>query len=202
MDMAEGRVQRGAAVLTDRRSLRAEVGAARIGRPRLAEGLSMRPAPPAAPSAHAGVRFPPPLLYVAGLAAGWALERGHPLRITAGSSAARQLAAAGFALGYLALFLGAYTAFRRARTTIVPNRPAAAVVTAGPYRWTRNPMYVSLICLYAAGALWLNTWWALALLPLVVLVVDRAVIAREERYLAAAFPTEYQSYRARVRRWL
>jgi len=63
-------------------------------------------------------------------------------------------------------------------------------------------MYLSLVCLYVAVALMLDTWWALVLLPVVVLVIDRAVIAREERYLTAAFPAEYAAYRARVRRWL
>ena len=59
--------------------------------------------------------------------------------------------------------------------------------------------------IYVAGiaaAILLNTWWALALLPVVVLIVDRSVIAREERYLAAAFPAEYGQYRQRVRRWV
>ncbi|HEX6629907.1 MAG TPA: isoprenylcysteine carboxylmethyltransferase family protein, partial [Gemmatimonadaceae bacterium] len=84
----------------------------------------------------------------------------------------------------------------------IPNRPATRLATGGPYRLTRNPMYVSLAALYLGVALFANSWWPVALLPLVLLVVDRAVIAREERYLAAAFPDEYAAYRARVRRWL
>lgn len=151
---------------------------------------------------HAGVHFPPPLVYLLGLIAGWALERWISWPITAGSSRVRSGLAAVFLLAYLALFVSAFTAFRRAGTTPIPNRPATAFVEAGPYRLTRNPMYVSLICLYMAGALWLNTWWAVVLLAVVVLVIDRAVIAREERYLAATFPAEYQAYRSRVRRWL
>ena len=63
-------------------------------------------------------------------------------------------------------------------------------------------MYVSLIALYLGISLWLNTWWPLALLPVVVVLVDRLVIAREERYMATAYPGEYDAYRARVRRWL
>ena len=75
-------------------------------------------------------------------------------------------------------------------------------MTAGPYRLTRNPMYVSLAALYVGVSLFANSWWPLLLLPVVLLAVDRAVIAREERYLAGAFPAEYAAYRARVRRWL
>ena len=150
---------------------------------------------------HAGVHFPPPVVYLLGLVAGWALQRWISWPITAGASRVRSGLAALFVLAYLALFVGALTVFRRAGTTPIPNRPATALVDRGPYRWTRNPMYVSLACLYLAAALWLNTWWAVVLLAIVVVVIDRVVIAREERYLASAFPAEYEAYRARVRRW-
>ena len=69
-------------------------------------------------------------------------------------------------------------------------------------RWLMAPMYLGLVALYVAAALWLNSWWALVLLPVVVIVIDRTVIAREERYLGSAFPSEYSAYRSRVRRWL
>ena len=150
----------------------------------------------------AGVHFPPPLIYVTALVIGWALQRWISWPITAGPSRARLAIALLFTLAYLALFVGAITVFRRARTTFIPNRPATAFVTAGPYRWSRNPMYLSLVCLYVATAIFLNTWWALVLLPVVVVAIDRLVIAREERYLSAAFPAEYAAYRARVRRWI
>lgn len=150
----------------------------------------------------AGVHFPPPLVYLLGAVAGWGLQQWIRWPITAGFSRVRLLVAALFVLGYLVLFVSALLAFRQAHTTLIPNRPAAALVATGPYRFTRNPMYLSLVCLYMAGALWLNTWWAVVVLPVVVVVIDRAVIAREERYLASAFPAEYEAYRGRVRRWL
>jgi protein-S-isoprenylcysteine O-methyltransferase Ste14 len=155
------------------------------------------PSPP-----HAGVRFPPPLLYVAGIGAGLALHRAWPLRMTAGASIARSVTAAICLVGYVVIFVGAFAGFRRARTTLIPNRPAAALVTTGPYRFTRNPMYVSLVLLYGAVTLFVNSWWPVVLLPLVLVAADRLVIAPEERYLAAAFPAEYRAYRSRVRRWL
>lgn len=154
------------------------------------------------PPSNAGIHFPPPFIYVAGIAIGWGLHLWHPLSITAGPSWLRE--AAGF-LGivlWLALFLSALLGFRRARTTLIPNQPASALVTHGPYRITRNPMYLSLVMLYAGVTLLLNSWWPFILLPLVILVIDRAIIAREERYLASAFPTEYEAYTRRVRRWL
>jgi len=63
-------------------------------------------------------------------------------------------------------------------------------------------MYVSLAALYLAIALIIGSWWPVVLLPLVLLVIQRAVIAREERYLRQRFPAEYPAYCARVRRWL
>jgi protein-S-isoprenylcysteine O-methyltransferase Ste14 len=152
--------------------------------------------------ANAGVHFPPPLLYVAGIVAGWLADRAHPLPITGHPSALRSALVIAFGLGWLALFAPAWSGFLRKRTTIIPNRPAAALVTSGVYRLTRNPMYVSLVLLYLAVTLALDSWWPLAFLPLVVVAVDRLVIRREERYLAHAFPGEYDEYRRRVRRWL
>ncbi|HEX2781038.1 MAG TPA: hypothetical protein VHM30_16180, partial [Gemmatimonadaceae bacterium] len=82
--------------------------------------------------AHAGVHFPPPLLYVLALLLGWLLNRWRPLPMTAGPSSGRMIAAALCVLAYLAIFAGAFAAFRRARTTLIPNRPASALVTGGP----------------------------------------------------------------------
>lgn len=155
------------------------------------------PGPP-----HAGVHFPPPFLYVAALIVGWLLERWRPAPITQGPSAVRDALALVCAAIYLALFVAALRMFRRAHTTLIPNRPASALVTHGPYAITRNPMYVSLAWLYLGLALAMNSWWIVGLLVVVLIVIDRAVIAREERYLASAFPDEYAAYRARVRRWL
>jgi protein-S-isoprenylcysteine O-methyltransferase Ste14 len=146
------------------------------------------------------VRIPPPLFYVAGFLAGIALELAFPI-------AALPLAlavSAGLIGGGLWLALDglAMLGFRRAGTSMVPMRPTTALVTSGPYRFTRNPMYVGMAFLYAALALALGVIWALAVLPLVLLAVDRLVIAREERYLEAKFGEAYREYKSRVRRWV
>ena len=159
------------------------------------------PASSPARPAHAGVHFPPPLIYAVAIVIGWLLNRWYALPMVRGGSRALEGGAIFCGLVYLAIFFAAAATFRRARTTLIPNRPANALVTSGPYRFTRNPMYVSLVVLYVGVTLALNSWWPLILLPLVILVVTRAVIEREERYLSAAFP-EYAAYRARVRRWL
>ena len=76
------------------------------------------------------------------------------------------------------------------------------MVVRGPYRFTRNPMYLGLVCITAGLALLTNALWPLILLPIVIVIVRRAVIDREEHYLTAKFGEEYLRYKARVRRWL
>lgn len=151
---------------------------------------------------NAGVHLPPPLLYAAAFIIGLLLQRWHPLTIASGGTTPRVIGAAVFGAVYLGFFVSAFTSFRKARTTLIPNRPASALVTSGAYRLTRNPMYVSLVALYVCFTLLVNSWWPIVLLPLLIVVIDRSVIAREERYLAAAFPDAYAAYVSRVRRWI
>jgi protein-S-isoprenylcysteine O-methyltransferase Ste14 len=148
----------------------------------------------------ADVRFPPPLAFVAGFLLGLGLESLVPL---AGAPSTLAIAAAVIGVGvWLALDGSAMARFIAAKTNIVPGRPAHALVTSGPYRFTRNPMYVGMAFLYVGLALALSVLWALALLPAVLLIVDRRVIAPEERYLEAKFGEQYAAYKRRVRRWL
>jgi protein-S-isoprenylcysteine O-methyltransferase Ste14 len=91
--------------------------------------------------------------------------------------------------------------FARARTAIYPNQPARALVTTGPYRFSRNPMYLGLTAAYFGLALVLNWAWPLVLLPVVLGALSALVIDREERHLASSFGTAYTEYRRHVRRW-
>ena len=93
-------------------------------------------------------------------------------------------------------------AFRRARTSPIPVKPTTAIVETGPYRFTRNPMYVGLTLLYLGLTLWVGSLWPLLLLPVALFALQRFVIAREERYLEAKFGDQYLRYKARVRRWI
>ena len=149
------------------------------------------------------VPFPPPLLFVAGFVAGWLLERRWPLGAGPGTDrAAWEVKGATNAAAGLAVMAWGLLTFARHRTAIIPNRPASRLVTGGPYRFTRNPMYVGFVCLYVGGALLTGLWWPLVLLPAVLALLVALVVRREERYLAEAFGAEYAAYRARVRRWL
>lgn len=152
-----------------------------------------------------GVRFPPPFLFVGGFGIAWLVHTrvfGAPISPAILPDAVRGfLGWAQFAGGAVLVAWGMLT-FASAHTAIIPNRPASKVVDHGPYRFTRNPMYVGFTLAYMGGALLLNTAWPFAFLPFVLLALSRLVIAREERYLTEAFGTEYTEYRSRVRRWI
>ncbi len=91
---------------------------------------------------------------------------------------------------------------RDAEAPIRTDKPVPKLSTTGPFRYTRNPSYLALAMIYAGIAVLRNSLWAMLLLPLVVIVIQREVIGREERYLERAFGEEYLTYKARVRRWV
>ena len=93
-------------------------------------------------------------------------------------------------------------AFGGARTPVDPYSPSEAIVTDGPYRLARNPGYLGMALTYAGIAIVSNAFWALVPLPVAIAVIDRGVIAREERYLERKFGARYTNYKRRVRRWI
>ena len=125
----------------------------------------------------------------------WPISESHAIPLALEGVSA---IAIGIAIGLASVY-----GFQKANTTILPaGRPTTAIVQWGPYRFTRNPMYLAMACAYLGLSLLLNNLWALVLLPVIVAVVDFGVIRREERYLAAKFSDPYREYCARVRRWL
>ena len=147
-----------------------------------------------------GVIAPPPLIYLTGLATGFVLEALLPsasVPDTLAWSVGSVLVAGGIALA--ASFVAA---FRRARTPVNPAEATTAIVTTGPYRLTRNPGYLGMALAYAGIAVLTSALWAFVTLLPTLILIDRAVIAREERYLERRFGQRYVDYRSRVRRWL
>ena len=112
------------------------------------------------------------------------------------------LAALGLLFAAIALLIGAFVVFRRARTPVEPWKQTRAIVTAGPYAFTRNPIYLAFLLIQLAYAIARPNLWAVLLLPLTIAALQWAVIEREERYLERLFGDEYRAYRERVRRWL
>lgn len=150
----------------------------------------------------AGVRFPPPLVYLGALLLGLVAGRFFPL--SSFGIDWRTLVAMGsllFVAG-AAMMLVAAGLFRRLGTNVRPTQPTSFIATTGPYRWTRNPMYLGMALVYAGLAIGFDGPIAFALLPLVLIVIQTQVIAREERYLEAKFGDDYRRYKAKVRRWL
>lgn len=146
------------------------------------------------------VAFHPPFLVVALAVTGWMLWRETPLPFLP-TVASRPL---GAVLGVVSfgLFSWAALALHRAGTNIPTNLSATALVTSGPYRFSRNPIYLGLAIGFAAVAAWLNSAWFLVMTALFVGLVTAGVIVREERYLHVTFGAAYEKYRASVRRWL
>jgi protein-S-isoprenylcysteine O-methyltransferase Ste14 len=149
---------------------------------------------------NAGVVAPPPLTYLAPLILGLLLDR----KIPASFLPRRMARTLGWRLlGNRVLFWGWFIrTMRRADTPINPREPASRLVIEGPFRHTRNPGYVSFATVYAGLASLANALWAILLLPAALLMIQRGVIEREERYLERRFGEEYLRYKARMRRWI
>ena len=147
-----------------------------------------------------GVRIHPPvlMLFHLGLAflLGWLIPL--PLLSTTGTRIAGWvIVAAGFAFAF-----GALGELIRAHTSPDPHTPTTKVVTWGPYRFSRNPIYVGFSSLVIGVPLGLGNYWGILVLPLMIYLFQRWIIFREEVYLEKKFQQEYLDYKARVRRWL
>lgn len=161
-----------------------------------------------------GVIAPPPLIYLGFLLAGWGLAAlgARPEAVEAGLGwlaadfglqiPVRRGVALTLIVGGLLLDGMAAGLFRRRGTAVEPWKPSTALIVEGPYRLSRNPIYVGFAATYAGLAIAMDSWIALILLAPCLFVIDRFVIQREERYLAAKFGPGYGAYRQKVRRWL
>ncbi|HEV7846450.1 MAG TPA: isoprenylcysteine carboxylmethyltransferase family protein [Thermoleophilaceae bacterium] len=152
------------------------------------------------PPDRAGVVAPPPLIFLAGLAIGFALEALLPGSSVPG--AVRWILGGLLLLAGLTLLASFNTLFNRHDTAVEPWKPTTAIVTTGPYRFTRNPAYLGMALVYVGIALLASALWVLLPLPVVLAVIDNGVIKREERYLERKFGDEYVAYRRGVRRWI
>ena len=148
----------------------------------------------------AGVLAPPPIIYGVALIAGFALEAALDSPNIPGAVAWPVGVVLAVAGGLLARSF--FRAFGRAGTPVNVHSPTTALVTTGPYRISRNPAYLGLALAYAGIAVLARAPWLFATLVPALVVVDRMVIAREERYLERRFGDDYLRYKSRVRRWL
>lgn len=148
----------------------------------------------------AGVIAPPPLIYLGGVALGFALEAALPsaslpAALQWGVGGALVVAGVAFARAFFRALVGA-------GTTVSPFSRSTALVTTGPYRFSRNPGYLGMAIVFAGISLMSSAVWSLAALIPTLALIEFGVIRREERYLERTFGAEYREYKARTRRWL
>lgn len=145
-------------------------------------------------------RLWPPVAIGVPLALGWAvtLVAGDPWELPSARAPVGW-----FLVGLFVIWNGwCLLLFRRHRTGLLPGQPTTSLLERGPYRWSRNPLYVGMLALCVALALLLPTLWGLLLTPVAVVLVEWGAIRPEERFLRERFGAAYDAYAARVRRWV
>jgi protein-S-isoprenylcysteine O-methyltransferase Ste14 len=147
-----------------------------------------------------GIIVLPPLLTLGTFLFAVALHLAWPLRL--GAPVWLRISGALLVLGAVVLAVWGRRTMLRDGTNVNPYKPSLSIVTNGPFQFTRNPLYLSNVVAYLGLTFILNTIWPLILLVPMVLVFNRGIIQREERYLEAKFGDAYLAYKARVRRWL
>jgi protein-S-isoprenylcysteine O-methyltransferase Ste14 len=142
----------------------------------------------------------PPWVYLGAIALGLLLHGAWPVRLV--SDAVSKPLGGTTVLVALALFLSAVRTLRAAGTPVPGDRPTTTIVRTGPYRYSRNPVYLAFSLFHFGVACWVSSLWLLVSLVPAVALMSFVVIPREERYLEMRFPSEYLPYKAAVRRWL
>lgn len=148
----------------------------------------------------AGVKFPPPLIFLLAILIGLGIQRFAPIAVLPPALATP--IGLCFVLFALALAMLGFRELGRHKTTVRPDEPSSAIVKTGPYRFTRNPLYLALSALQLGIGFWTNNLWVVLMYALVWILMTTQVIAREEAYLERAFGEDYSSYKASVRRWI
>jgi len=146
-----------------------------------------------------GVAVLPPLLYGSALVFVLAIRSFWPMPILE-HSMALSTGLALIACGAAIAIWGRRT-MHAAGTNISPLRPATALVTTGPFRFSRNPLYFAITLVYFGLTLAFNTWWGIDVLVPILIIMHRGVVLREERYLEQKFGETYDQYRSTVRRY-
>jgi protein-S-isoprenylcysteine O-methyltransferase Ste14 len=142
----------------------------------------------------------PPLVYLGSILLGLLLHFAWPLPLVRHPVGGP--IGAGVVLMAIGLFIAAVRTFRAAGTPVPGNRPTTTIVRTGPYRFSRNPIYLAFSALQIGIAFWVGSLWLLITLVPALALMSFWVIPREERYLEAQFPSEYLPYKSSVRRWL
>jgi len=146
------------------------------------------------------VTVPPPIIFASGFGAAFILERLLPLRLF--TAYPFKLCGWFFAVASMLIAFGAIAMMLKAHTNIHPHRAADHLVSGGPFRFSRNPLYLAQVLLTIGAALYWDIGWAIVTLAPVVIILQNYVIRREELHLEAKFGVEYAEYKRRTKRWI
>jgi protein-S-isoprenylcysteine O-methyltransferase Ste14 len=145
----------------------------------------------------------PPIIYVSAAALGVVAQRILPLPWVDGAFAtALQILGAILAISALLLDVTTFATFRKHKTTVMPNKGATSLITTGPFAWSRNPIYVANTALVLGAGLYFGNFWLVVSAFVAAGVTQKLAIEREEKHLAGKFGAAWESYAARVRRWV
>jgi protein-S-isoprenylcysteine O-methyltransferase Ste14 len=142
----------------------------------------------------------PPIIYLGAALVGVLAQRVTPLPGFGGEVA--KVMGAILAIAALSLDLATFATFRKHKTTIMPNQAATNLITTGPFAWSRNPIYVANTALVLGAGLYFGNLWLVGLAFVAAVITQKLAIEREEQHLAAKFGAAWDSYAARVRRWI
>ena len=141
----------------------------------------------------------PPIVYIAAILLGFMMGRFWQMQFPF-DDASKPAAGLFFLIG-LVLLHSTQREFRRANTPIPGNRPTRALVVSGPFRLSRNPMYLAFALIHLAVAFWIQSVWIVITLVIATLVISKIMIPREERYMKARFGCDYITYQSTTGRW-
>jgi protein-S-isoprenylcysteine O-methyltransferase Ste14 len=150
---------------------------------------------------RASVVIHPPIAWALAFVVGLGTDRLYPLPFVPPSVPRVWVGGLVFAMGFV-LAIWAIVTMREAGTRVETHKPTTTIAVNGPYRFTRNPIYLGMLIGQTGLAVGLDSLWILATLVPFFLVIRYGVIAREEAYLERKFGAVYLGYKSRVRRWL
>lgn len=146
--------------------------------------------------------IPPPLLFLTFLGVGFLLDYLFPFKLFRLPQLPRILGSGILGVISIYLALGSMVVLLRNNTPFDPSKPTAKIVREGPFRLSRNPMYLALLLLLTAAALFTGSLWMSLAIPALLIALDFGAARPEEEYLERNFGEQYREYKAKVRRWL